>query len=215
MDALVKRMKDYYEANPYFQYRAEFGVTYILDKAEVERLRYWPENRKIDYTYKLKPLLDPVSPQRLEIAEQKLGFKIPSLLAELYMEICNGGFGPRIFGLDENGWQDGLALDNAVGMYLSHRQLCYKYGSSEQWNKLLKGLLPISNGGCVYYYMLDCRTDNGPVLRWASNGLDEKLGWDLTAASLREWLEKWLDNQNESLSKHLFDDELSEDDIPF
>src|SRR3712207_2542113 len=50
----------------------------------------------------------PATLEEIEAAEQKLGFKLPELLRELYLEVGNGGFGPSygLLGVGSSGWTD-------------------------------------------------------------------------------------------------------------
>ncbi|HEX2914719.1 MAG TPA: SMI1/KNR4 family protein [Chloroflexia bacterium] len=196
MAQLVKRFQEYYKTNPYFQYvLSPHSPNLILKETELAQFLNLPPNVPIVSTQRIKPLPKPVTQDELQSAEQKLEFKLPALLRELYTEVANGGFGPGILGLTGNGWRDGfIEGQTAVETYLQERDFFAKYGDKQKWDRLLKSLLPIGYGGCHYIYLLDCRVEEGSILCWASNGLDDKEGWEVLAPNLRIWLENWLDN---------------------
>jgi SMI1 / KNR4 family (SUKH-1) len=159
-------------------------------------LDFYRESDRVSYFARLKPMPTPVTLQEIEVAESKLGFKIPSLLKELYVQVGNGSFSPEIMGID-NGWTDDLN-QTAIDSYVTDTDALREYNAelAELSDKLFKHRLPMGSGGCQYVYLLDCRTDEGQVLRWSANGLAEDMGWDLMAHTLREWLEKWLGGGN-------------------
>lgn len=138
----------------------------------------------------VKEYIKPVSLEEIETAEEQLGFRLPTLLRDLYLYVDNGGFGPGsgVLGLS-NGWTDDLG-NTALSSYLdsrSYRQEQEEDGDpiEDQWRE---GLLPICYWGCTVYSMLDCTSEDGPVWTWDAGKIDSKP----EANSLREWLEYWL-----------------------
>ncbi|MFD8588335.1 SMI1/KNR4 family protein [Streptomyces sp. NPDC059637] len=129
----------------------------------------------------------PVGAEEIAAAEAALGLTLPPLLARLYGEVGNGGFGPdyRLFPLAGAG-------RTAVGLY--HLELAGCADSTRpHWPA---GVLPILDWGCGMYAAVDCTDDAGPVLLFEPNPVDSddnwKDAWFLDSGSLAEWLEKWL-----------------------
>jgi hypothetical protein len=205
LDPLVQRMKDYYATFPDFEKDTDISDYLLMDyppvmtsQQKILQIAYIPPIRQRKFEFNLVPLPAPVMSADIELAEQQLGFKLPTLLKELYLEISDGGFGPHVTGITDDGWRDGFGDETtAVKLYLDNSHFFQYYQETHPlWNKFLKQRLPIGFGGCLYVYLLDCRTENGQILRWDAAGLAEDMGWDLMAYTLREWLEKWLDGGN-------------------
>jgi hypothetical protein len=206
LDPLVQRMKNYYATFPDFDkdldtngYFERDFLPIMASRERILQIAYIPVERQRIFEFNLAPLPAPATSVLIELAERQLGFKLPTLLRELFLEISDGGFGPHFTGISDYGWQDGFGDETtAVEFYLRNfRFFQTADGKTDPlWSKLLKQHLPIGFGGCLYVYLLDCRTENGPVLRWDAAGLAEDMGWDLMAHTLREWLEKWLDGGN-------------------
>ncbi|MFI2430233.1 SMI1/KNR4 family protein [Streptomyces sp. NPDC018693] len=133
-------------------------------------------------------LPEPVDADTLARAEAALGFPLPPLLADLYLRIGDGGFGPE-YGLLP-------LLDNlpagepaAVPQYLANRQGGRK---DPDW-PWPEGVLPISHWGCAMYACVDCRTPQAPVLLFEPNAHDADHAWYVDAPTLTTWLQAWLD----------------------
>ena len=133
-------------------------------------------------------------------------------MRDLYLHVGNGGFGPRVLGLD-NGWQDGCQHDTAIGHYLDNQAMCVRW-MPEKWY-LLEKFLPIAYGGCTIYYLLDCNSEDGAVLQWNAAGLEEHPARKIVAASLREWLEQWLDDKIHQREAYGISPGIDFDEIPF
>lgn len=121
-------------------------------------------------------------------AEAALGFRLPPLLAELYLRIGDGGFGPE-YGLLP-------LLDNppagepaAVVQYLANRESGRK---DPDW-PWPEGVLPISHWGCAMYACVDCLVPDAPVLLFEPNADEAGHAWYVDAPSLTAWLRAWLD----------------------
>ncbi|MGW5479672.1 SMI1/KNR4 family protein [Streptomyces sp. NPDC004008] len=129
----------------------------------------------------------PVGKESLARAGEALGFSLPPLLAELYLRIGDGGFGPG-YGLLP-------LLDNppssepaAVQQYLANRESGRK---DPDW-PWPEGVLPISHWGCGMYACVDCRTPQGTVLLYEPNADEADHAWYVDSPALAEWLQTWL-----------------------
>lgn len=118
-----------------------------------------------------------VGEREIAAAERELGFPLPQLLAQLYQEVANGGFGPEYL------------LLPLIG---EGRTAVAEYGPCEYWPH---GLLPILDWGCGMYAAVDCLAPDAPVLLFEPNaGPDDWAeAWFTDSPSLAQWLSSWLD----------------------
>ena len=130
----------------------------------------------------------PVDAATLDRAETALGFPLPPLLAELYLRIGDGGFGPS-YGLLP--LLDGAPAGEppVVAQYLANLEEARK---DPEW-PWPEGVLPISHWGCGMYACVDCRSPEGTVLLFEPNTDAADDAWYTDAPGLAEWLHKWLD----------------------
>jgi hypothetical protein len=123
-------------------------------------------------------LLPPVQQRAVARAEAALGFSLPPLLAGLYGEVADGGFGPG----------HGLrTLDRSVSTYLGERAPA----GADDW-PWPEGVLPVGDWGCAMLACVDCRGEGHPVLLFEPNAGEPDSAWYLDAATLEEWLRTWL-----------------------
>ncbi|MET8873089.1 SMI1/KNR4 family protein [Nocardia sp. NPDC004604] len=130
-------------------------------------------------------LLAPIVGTELAEAESRLGFALHPLLANVYQQIADGGFGP--------GYQllrllDGDA-ETVVSAYLTNR--ASGVGSGWAWPE---GVVPILTWGCGMYACVDCRSDEGTVLLFEPNLGDPDAAWFIDTTSLAQWFEHYLDD---------------------
>lgn len=130
--------------------------------------------------------LPPVaSEQDLAEAEKQVGFALPPLLARVYREVANGGFGPEytLFPLIGEG-------RTAVSAYGTE---CPRPPAepSPHWPR---GVLPILDWGCGMYAAVDCLQPAAPVLVFEPNSIEDNWpdAWFQDAPSLAAWLNSWL-----------------------
>ncbi|MGV9561915.1 SMI1/KNR4 family protein [Streptomyces sp. NPDC003480] len=148
----------------------------VADQARNTRPWGWPS------------LPEPVEKAALTRAEEALGFSLPQLLAELYLRIGDGGFGPG-YGLLPLLDSPPSSEPAAVPQYLANRESGRK---DPEW-PWPEGILPISHWGCGMYACVDCRTPHGTVLLYEPNADEADHAWYVDAPALTEWLQVWLD----------------------
>ncbi|GGT27646.1 SMI1/KNR4 family protein [Streptomyces chromofuscus] len=148
----------------------------VADKARTTRPWGWTS------------LFEPVDAAAVTRAEAALGFRLPPPLAELYLRIGDGGFGPE-YGLLP--LLDSPPADEpaAVVQYLANRESARK-DPAWPWPE---GVLPISHWGCAMYACVDCLDPQAPVLLFEPNADDTDHAWYVDAPSLTAWLRAWVD----------------------
>lgn len=129
----------------------------------------------------------PVDDGRIVEAQERLGIALHPLLARLYREVADGGFGPdhRLLPLLGPG-------SSVVGEYLTCREASLGVEHPE-WPD---GVVPILTWGCAMYAGVDCFSEEGQVLLFEPNpysGGSWERCWFLDPHSLAAWLETWLD----------------------
>ncbi|MGW6538546.1 SMI1/KNR4 family protein [Streptomyces sp. NPDC055051] len=126
-----------------------------------------------------------VSPEDVAAAEGALGFRLPPLLARLYQDVGNGGFGPAYHFLPLTG--EGRTV---LGEYAAERAASAR-AAVPYWPE---GVLPVLDWGCGMYAAVDCRDESGTVLLFEPNVLEDDAAdaWFLDAPGLATWLETWL-----------------------
>ena len=146
----------------------------------------------INKTLHLK-LPPPVTLSEMELAEKKLGFRLPSLLRALYLQIGNGGFGPGygLIGLDERG--AGNYHINLVDGYIEG--VNFMHPDYPPWPKQF---LVICNWGDNITSVLDWAATQCPVYRfngdrYAAGPFESAM--DFESPSLQTWLEDWLNDR--------------------
>jgi len=173
-------------------------MTYI-EELLVERIRErvgdpirfvdLPETTNKAFVHKVPP---PVSLDELELAEQKLGFQLPSLLRALYSQVGNGGFGPGygLIGLNSMGAKNFHV--NLVDGYLAG--INFVHPDYPPWPRQF---ITICNWGDSITSVLDWITSEGSVYRYNGDkyeqGPFEKV-MTLESPSLQTWLEDWLND---------------------
>lgn len=133
-------------------------------------------------------LPEPVDRVTVAQAEAALGFPLPALLADLYLRIGDGGFGPE-YGLLSLLDSTPSGEPAAVSQYLANRAS----GRQDPDWPWPEGVLPISHWGCAMYACVDCRSPQASVLLFEPNPGDPDQAWFVDAPSLSEWLRAWLD----------------------
>jgi hypothetical protein len=161
----------------------------------------------------------------IELREAELGFRLPTVLREIYSQVSNGGVGPvnGISGLKTQGnpvYYDGTRTYNLIEYYFLRRgtrkppELQHDFETTPslflEYGQWFDKLLPICDGGCTCCYLLDCSKPSAPVL------LLDDAGGEIVfeSPSVENWLNDWLNNQTERLGLlepgHVFNEELKQ-----
>lgn len=125
----------------------------------------------------------PATLDDIEDFEQASGYRLPPLLARLFTEVANGGFGPRkgVFGIRGHNWHTG-------GMFPDMTEAARESREDPEW--VHRGwCVPLIDWGCCLLTHIDCRDPAGPLWGWDPNGccLDHALfSLDQTLAELLE-----------------------------
>ncbi|MEU3516730.1 SMI1/KNR4 family protein [Streptomyces sp. NPDC006654] len=126
-----------------------------------------------------KGLPPAASPEAVAEAERVIGYSLPPLLRRLYLEVANGGFGPRggILGVPGGEWRgDWADITDA-----------YQAFSSAPDNSVPSGLIWLFEWGDAIWSLVDCRDPSGSMWGWDPNdGLEDALF--STGQTLSEWL---------------------------
>ncbi|MFJ1811844.1 MULTISPECIES: SMI1/KNR4 family protein [unclassified Streptomyces] len=133
-------------------------------------------------------LPDPVDADTVVRAEAALGFRLPPLLADLYLRTGDGGFGPE-YGLLPLLDSSPAGEPASVPQYLANRASGHE---DPDW-PWPEGVLPISHWGCAMYACVDCHSPQATVLLFEPNSGDPDHAWFVDAPSLAGWLQAWLD----------------------
>ncbi|MEU1727555.1 SMI1/KNR4 family protein [Nonomuraea sp. NPDC005692] len=95
-------------------------------------------------------------------AEEAVGYPLPSLLRRLYLEVGNGGFGPRGGVIGVRGY-DFWASDIYPDITASALEL--RTEPSGRWS----GMVQLMDWGCGIASLLDCRDPAGAMWGWDPN----------------------------------------------
>jgi len=126
------------------------------------------------------PVLVPAPADAVVEAEEVIGWPLPPLLRRLYLEVGNGGFGPRsgILGVKggrpEADWPDIVEVHKAFS------------GHPRDPSPAPKWLVWIFDWGCTIWSMVDCRDPAGPM--W----FNEEGEIAPQGITLAEWLDRWV-----------------------
>jgi hypothetical protein len=130
----------------------------------------------------------PATSEQVVAAQDSLGFAVPPLLARLWTEVANGGFGPG-YGLlgVEGGFADGQPEMTAVESYLSQiADTGYAVAFGLPWPPKV---VPICYWGCDHYTALDCATLEGEMVDFPEGTPDQLKRRAMTFA---QWMEAWV-----------------------
>ncbi|UGY05034.1 SMI1/KNR4 family protein [Bradyrhizobium quebecense] len=163
----------------------------MSDDIIIAAIRQRLKAKQTDLNGGLRQRLTTITPVNIASDEKRLGFRLPPLLARLYAEIANGGFGPGygLIGLT-NGAPDEDIGDTAPAIYESFRRASTDEPS---WN-WPEGLLPICQWGCAIRSCVNC-TDRNFRMQIFDPNVHEGLDWSdcffEESASFTQWIEAW------------------------
>ncbi|MFI1383156.1 hypothetical protein [Embleya sp. NPDC020886] len=183
----------------------ETGVEEADDDALIGKLRAraWDPALRFDMAHMVEiyadvpcgPLFPPISPAEVELAESRIGRRLPGLLRRVYTEVADGGFGPES-GLAS--LTDGNRTPSDPGDWPSAvraHERGRERGMPASW-------LHLTSGGCSMEWYVSLLAVDNPVLLYDSGGPHPT--WDgcphdglrHATTSLRRWLSTWADGGN-------------------
>lgn len=135
-------------------------------------------------THPQEEQFSPVSPEEILAVERALGFPLPPLLRECYLQLGNGGFGAGhgLIGVQwgtEEGFRDELSSACNPELYLGFRA-----EPGERWPE---SLLPAFVRGCGEWDGVDCSDAGGRIVKITSEGRRRR-----TRVTLRQHLQSWV-----------------------
>lgn len=129
-------------------------------------------------------------------AQRALGFELPTLLKELYLQVGNGGYGPG-YGLV--GIAGGATDDMGKSLVALYAGFAASDPDDVHW-RWPQRLLPVAHLGCAMYACIDCSTVEGRVVWFEPNPHSDGERWDdsfiALAPSMSQWLQSWLAGEN-------------------
>jgi aminoglycoside phosphotransferase len=105
----------------------------------------------------------PATQEAVLEAEAAIGFLVPTVLRRLYVEVANGGFGPRFAVMGVRG-HDYFTCDDYADIVES-----YGDGPDEESEYGFPGLVWPLDWGCAIWSACDFRTPDGPMWGWDPN----------------------------------------------
>ncbi len=126
---------------------------------------------------------------------------MPQLLRRLYLEIVNGGFGPRgVVSLTDTGDWFSERVDIAMAYH--------DFANPDE--SLPRGIVPLMDRGCAMWALIDFRAEDGQMWDWDPNLCCMQHALAPLEQSLAQWLADWLHGtvpqgpypQRESVSKN-------------
>jgi hypothetical protein len=143
---------------------------------------------KIRQKVGIHPKFDPVNETAISEAEARLGFRLPSILQTIYLNIANGGFGPG-YGLI--GIKGGSESDYGCIVTTFERLRDDAFQAGEQWPS---GLLPFNEWGCNRYSCVDCGHPEAMIYMFCGGDISE------TGYGIVEFYEAWLNGADLSVN---------------
>ncbi len=137
----------------------------------------------------------PLLPEFLQMVEQRLGFKLPSFVRDVYCRVANGGFGPGygLNGLTDDGHLDEYGL-NALDLYFIFTHKPEKADSYTWWWP--EQLIPICDYGEGLWMCLDCTSPEGRIIRREpATHVDCRDDFTKEFDRFEDWLQSWIDGR--------------------
>lgn len=115
------------------------------------------EDEIVEAIRALPGLPPPASAEAVVETERVIGYPLPPLLRRLYLEVANGGFGPRAG-----------VLGVAGSEYLHHGDWAHLAEAYQAFNGDSRhpGLVWLFDWGCQIWSVVDCRDPAGPIWGW-------------------------------------------------
>jgi hypothetical protein len=148
--------------------------------------------------------LPPATDDAVVEAERTMQVRLPSLLRRIYVEVANGGFGPRgdILGL-RGGYSDSgedvdlvecnTPTDAEHGNLVAGDEYENSAGELVHVDAVPLGMIFLMNWGCAIWSVLDCREPGGVMWGWLEGTLC------CQDISLMDWLGAYVDGAEDEL----------------
>jgi hypothetical protein len=159
-----------------------------MDELAVAAIRHRLRSKITDLHGKPHSTLIRANPVEIANDEAQLGFALPPLMKQIYIEIGNGGFGPG-YGLI--GLTNGVPDDTGKTGPDIYKQ--FRETNRKNW-KWPYGLLPICHWGCAILSCVDCADSNfqmrvfDPNVHegddWADSFFEQSVGFE-------RWIRDW------------------------
>lgn len=156
----------------------------IEDKELILLLRERAEDpaRRVDKPDpRTEHLHPPADEPSVDLAEDLLGFKFPSLLRACYIDVANGGFGP---GYGIIGIEGGCADQHGRDLTKLYEELTADF--AERHHSWPDGVLPLCDWTGEIWSCVDCRDGKDLMVTLHPEGLFK------TKRTISEWFEAWL-----------------------
>lgn len=135
----------------------------------------------------------PLAPDKIVTAETTIGHPLPLLLARIYTEVANGGFGDSYGFLGLIGGPKNESGLDAMRLWKS----LMKPDPEDRFWRWRQHLLPVGHLGCGMYHCIDCKTKNGKIVLFEPNPHEDGRSWNDAffpfCPSLNKYLTVWLD----------------------
>ena len=138
----------------------------------------------------------PASNAQIEAAEAQVGWRLPALLRNIYMQVGNGGFGPGYGLLGVGGGATSYVGPITFSAIELHAAFLVRRELPPPWPR---HFLPIVDWGCEIYAVLDCASDEGPVYALDPNRHGDgpwRCDCKVHGATLEAWLRRWLEGED-------------------
>jgi len=138
-----------------------------------------------------KRLLHKANPTTLANDEARLGFALPPLLKQLFLEFGNGGFGPGYGLIGMTGGAPDDTGKTALEIYLQFRSA----DEEEPGFCWPQSLLPICHWGCASLSCISCDEQDYPMYIFDPNAHSEETSWKdaffKEAPAFESWITSW------------------------
>lgn len=132
----------------------------------------------------------PATPEQIALTQTLVGFALPPLLALLYTQVANGGFGPGCGLRGSVGgyqWDEQTIVD--AYQHIRMTQVVDLAGQRVQWPS---SLLPLCDLGCDQEACLDCQSGCIIIVAPTQRGQRIEPKMRLATPSLQAWLDAWI-----------------------
>lgn len=156
------------------------------------RLKALKDAGKLSADDESTELQAPATSEQLQAAEAALGFKLPPIIKDIYVDVANGGFGYSYGLLGIGGGATNEDGHDAVDLYLRYRE---PDPDDPHWS-WPERLLPLNHLGCAMYLCVDCSRQELPVIWFEPNPHEYGQTWADSfiplSESFEELMKQWL-----------------------